>query len=56
MDDYLGDNPQIIVNGFIRSGIPGYLDGLQEDTNSGNESVRKAVPVTRVIQVKKMQS
>ena len=38
MAQYLGDNPQIIVNGFIRSGIPGALDGLQEDTDSGNES------------------
>ena len=38
MAEYLSDNPQIIVNGFIRSGIPGALDGLQEDTDSGNES------------------
>ena len=38
MAQYLSDNPQIIVNGFIRSGIPGALDRLQEDTYSGNES------------------
>ena len=38
MAQYLSDNPQIIANGFIRSGIPGALDGLQEDMNSGNES------------------
>ena len=29
MAEYLSDNPQIIANGFIRSGIPGALDGLQ---------------------------
>lgn len=38
MAEYLSDNPQIIVNGFVRSGIPGALDRLQEDTDSGNES------------------
>ena len=38
MAQYLSDNPQIIANSFIRSGIPGALDGLQEDTDSGNES------------------
>ena len=26
------------MNGFVRSGIPGALDRLQEDTDSGNES------------------
>ena len=36
--EYMSDNPQIIVNGFIRSGIPGAVDGLQEDRDSGNES------------------
>ena len=38
MAQYLCENPHIIANGFIRSGIPGALDGLQEDTDSGNES------------------
>ena len=33
--DYLSDNTQFIANGFIRSGIPGALDGPQEDTDSG---------------------
>ena len=38
MAEYMSDNPQIIVNSFIRSGIPGAVDGLQEDRDSGNES------------------
>ena len=38
MAQYFCDNPQIIANSFIRSGIPGALDGLREDTDSGNES------------------
>ena len=38
MAKYISNNPQIIVNGFIRSEIPGAVDGLQQDTDSGNES------------------
>ena len=41
MAEYLCNNPLFIVNGFIRSGISGALDGLQEDTDSGNESSQK---------------
>ena len=33
----VSDNPHIVVNSFIRSGIPGALDG-QEETDSENES------------------
>ena len=38
MATYLSDNPHIVVNGFVRSGIPGALDGLEQDVDSGNES------------------
>ena len=38
MAEYIIDNPQIIVNGFIHSGIPGAVDGLQQGTDSGSES------------------
>ena len=41
MAEYLCNNPLFIVNGFICSGISGTLDGLQEDTDSGNESSQK---------------
>ena len=34
---YLSDNQQIIMNGFVHSGIPGAVDGLQEDTHSGKQ-------------------
>ena len=30
MAEYLADNPHFIVNGFRKSGIPGALDGLDE--------------------------
>lgn len=30
MATYNSDSPQMIVNGFIRSGIPGALDGLDD--------------------------
>ena len=31
MADYISNNPQFIVNGFRRAGIPGALDGYEED-------------------------
>ena len=36
MADYISDNPQFIVNGFVRSGIAGAADG--EDDKTDNES------------------
>ena len=30
---YISDNPHIIVNGFVRSGIAGALDGQETDTD-----------------------
>ncbi len=36
MAEYFMDNPQIIVNGFVRAGIAGALDGLDEQ--EGKES------------------
>ena len=43
MAEHISDNPQLIVSGFLRSGITGAfdgnLDGVQEKENdSGNES------------------
>ena len=39
--DYMAANPQIIVNGFMRTGITGALDGIQDDdsmdTNEDSE-------------------
>lgn len=34
MAEYLSNNPQFIVNGFIKSGISGALDGLEESIES----------------------
>ena len=31
--DYMASNPQIIVNGFIKTGITGALDGQGEETD-----------------------
>ena len=31
MAEYVSANPQFIVNGFVRSGITGALDGTMED-------------------------
>ena len=38
MFEYIADNPQFIVNGFIRAGIPGALDSIQpaEDATSAD--------------------
>ena len=40
---YVSDNPQFIVNGFVRAGISGALDGLditsdEEDVAGDNDS------------------
>jgi hypothetical protein len=37
MAEYFADNPQIVVNGFMRTGIVGALDGHQ-DEQEGQES------------------
>ena len=37
MAQYIMDNPQFIVNGFIRSGITSALDGIEDDDDV-NES------------------
>ncbi len=37
MAEYFADNPQIVVNGFMRTGIAGVLDGHQ-DEQKGRES------------------
>ena len=31
MVDFIQDNPQFIVNGFIKAGILGAIDGVPED-------------------------
>jgi hypothetical protein len=31
MAEYISDNRQFIVNGFVRSGITGALDGIMQD-------------------------
>ena len=42
MADYFANNPDMIVNGFIKSGICGALDGLESDEDveddQGSES------------------
>ena len=42
MADYIGDNLQFIVNGFMRSGITGAANGEDNDTDatlSGTDSM-----------------
>ena len=42
MSQYLADNPQIIVNGFIKAGIIGVLDGHpdnQDELENDNTDV-----------------
>ena len=41
--DYLSNNPQIIVNGFIEAGIPGALDEstVEDTTNDGDETIEE---------------
>ena len=34
MAEYIAKNPQLIVNGFIRSGITGALDGCDDNEHS----------------------
>ena len=39
MADYIADNPQFVVNGFRRAGIPNALDGFEdEEENAGEDS------------------
>ena len=38
MGEYLSDNPQIIVNGFIRSGISDAIDGNNKEDSGSNDS------------------
>ena len=37
MAEYLSDNPQFVVNGFIRSGITGALDRAMEEEEEDDE-------------------
>ena len=39
MADYISDNPQFIVNGFVRSGITGTLDGVLQDEEADDDSL-----------------
>ena len=38
MADYISDNPQFIVNGFIRSGITDALDGTYNSSDDSDAS------------------
>ena len=38
MAAYVADNPQFLVNGFIKAGITGALDGCLEDDESIEDS------------------
>ena len=38
MADYISNNPQIIVNGFMHAGITRALDGLELDESSDTPS------------------
>ncbi len=35
--EYLSDNPQFIMNGFMHSGITGAIDGVEDKTESDNQ-------------------
>lgn len=38
--DYLSENPEIVANGFIKSGITSAIDGIQiDDCSDSNEEV-----------------
>ena len=39
MSSYISNNPQLIVNGFIRSGIAGALNGQETDETEGNQEL-----------------
>ena len=41
--EYMADNPQIIVNGFIKAGISAALDGNLEDPDDVNEDELEAI-------------
>ena len=38
MAEYISDNPQFIVNGFLRSGITGALDEALQDNEADDDS------------------
>ncbi len=38
MAEYISDNPQFIANGFIRSRIPGAIEGIEDKTESHSNS------------------
>ncbi len=37
MADYISSNPDIIVNGFIRSGISTFLSGIEDDVDGADD-------------------
>lgn len=39
MAEYISDNPQMIVNGFVRAGISAALDGVSETDNSNTTTL-----------------
>ena len=38
MSQYFAENPQIIVNGFVKAGITGALDGDDQETESSTDN------------------
>ena len=38
LEEYICDNPQFIVNGFLQAGIPQALDGKFDSTNDDNSA------------------
>ncbi len=38
MADYFAENPQIIVNGFVRAGITGALDGIRDEQEEQSDT------------------
>lgn len=38
MAEYISSNPRFIVNGFLKSGITGAIDGVMEDTTEDDNS------------------
>ena len=40
MAEYISDNPQFIVNRFVRSGITGAIDGAMQEDNKAEDLVR----------------
>ena len=37
MAEYISDNPQFVVNGFVRSGITGALDGVMQEDDKAED-------------------